>query len=173
LSSTSASDGTSGVIRLRPIRSLVLGSDLGYRDRALAVLGGLGPVVFAITALWECDELGDVLALVRHEHPDVVVLDATGCEAGVERVILELADTAPRIGIVVVCEHSTAAARRLDALPKWGWTKDLRSAVERAYADGNPRRPGALAAVRRRGPALRVAGPLAGWTDGAAPRPEP
>jgi len=117
--SKSASDTTSGVIRLRPIRSLVLGSDLGYRDRALAVLGGFGPVVFAIMALWECDELGDVMGLMRQEHPDVVVLDATGCEAGVERVILELADVAPRIGIVVVCEHSTAAARRLEALPKW------------------------------------------------------
>jgi hypothetical protein len=167
-----ANHQTSTVTRLRPIRSLVLGSDLVYRDRAFAVLGDLGPVAFEITALWEHDEVSDVLGLVRVERPDVVVLDATGCEAGVERLILQLADAAPRIGIVVVCEHSTPAARRLDALPKWGWTKDLRSAVERAYADGNPRRPGALAAVRRRGPVRRAAGPLAGWADGVAPRPE-
>jgi hypothetical protein len=124
----------------------------------LAVVGDLGPVLLAMTAVHGCGGPTDVVALVRHENPDVVVLDATGCEEGVERLVPSLADELPRVGVVVVCEHSTAAAQRIGALPKWGWTQDLRRAVERAYDDRGRR-------IRRRRPAAirRAAGPLAGW----------
>jgi hypothetical protein len=154
----SASDAKSPVIRLHPIRSLVLASDIAYCERVLAVVGDLGPVLLAMTAVHGCGDPTDVVALVRHENPDVVVLDATGCEEGVERLVPSLADELPRVGVVVVCEHSTAAAQRIGALPKWGWTQDLRRAVERAYDDRGRR-------IRRRGPAAipRAAGPLAGW----------
>jgi hypothetical protein len=154
----SASDAKSPVIRLHPIRSLVLASDIAYCERVLAVVGDLGPVLLAMTAVHGCGGPTDVVALVRHENPDVVVLDATGCEEGVERLVPSLADELPRVGVVVVCEHSTAAAQRIGALPKWGWTQDLRRAVERAYDDRGRR-------IRRRRPAAirRAAGPLAGW----------
>jgi hypothetical protein len=154
----SASDAKSPVIRLHPIRSLVLASDVAYCERVLAVVGDLGPVLLAMTAVHGCGGPTDVVALVRHENPDVVVLDATGCEEGVERLVPSLADELPRVGVVVVCEHSTAAAQRIGALPKWGWTQDLRRAVERAYDDRGRR-------IRRRRPAAirRAAGPLAGW----------
>jgi hypothetical protein len=154
---TSASDARSSVIRLHPIRCLVLASDVAYCERVVAVVGDLGPVLLAMTAAHGCGEPADVLALVRRENPDVVVLDATGCEKGVERLVPALADELPRAG-VVVCEHSTAGAQRLGALPKWGWTQDLRRAVERAYDDRGRR-------IRGRRPSAmpRAAGPLAGW----------
>jgi hypothetical protein len=154
----SASDAKSAVVRLHPIRSLVLASDVAYCERVLAVVGDLGPVLLAMTALHGYGDPADVLTLVRHENPDVVVLDATGCEEGVERLMPALVDGLPRVGVVVVCEHSTAAAQRLGALPKWGWTQDLRRAVERAYDDRGRR-------IRSRRPAAvaRAAGPLAGW----------
>jgi DNA-binding NarL/FixJ family response regulator len=161
--STRGSDAKSTVIRLHPICSLVLASDAAYCDRVLRVVGDLGPVLLAITAEGRCGEPDDVLALVRRENPDVVVLDATGCEAGVERVATALAETLPRVGVVIVCEHSTAAARQLGALPKWGWTHDLRNAVEHAYADRRRRVLRAQPSGRPAAPAPRTAGPLAGW----------
>jgi hypothetical protein len=117
------------------IRALVVGADARYRDRAQAVIGELGTVSFAIVVPIDPD---DVLWLVRHERADVVVLDATGCEAAVAHVIVSLSAAAPRVGVVVVCEHLTDAARDLRALPKWGWTRDLRAAVQRALVEGSP-----------------------------------
>ncbi|MEA2155698.1 MAG: hypothetical protein QOE11_1838 [Solirubrobacteraceae bacterium] len=146
------SDPASRVLRLHPIRSLVLGPDGGFRDRMRDVIGDLGPVTFADVAMHDDADLDDLLALVRHERPDVLVLDATGWESAARRAVLALADGSPRTGVVVVCEHPTTAARHLGALPKWGWTQDLRKAVERACAEG-------------RGPARRPAGPLAGWAE--------
>jgi len=118
-----------------PIRMLVVAGDIGYRERAYGVLGELGDVAFALTLPTDPD---DVTWLVRKARPNVVVLDATGCEAAVTGVIAALAARAPAVGVVVVCEHLTDAARDLRALPKWGWRRELRAGVERASFEGNP-----------------------------------
>jgi hypothetical protein len=159
VSSCSESDHAP-VARLHPICSLVVGGEDSFRAHVLAVIADLGPVSFARVAM-TADGAGaaDVVALVRHERPDVVLLDATGHETGVRRVLAELAKVVDGVGVVVVCEHSTPAARRLGALPKWGWTQDLRGAVERAFVDG-------------RAPAPGSAGPLAGWADEGPRRPD-
>jgi hypothetical protein len=81
------------------IRALVVGADARYRGRAQAVIGELGSVSFAIVA--PIDPV-DLQWLVRHERADVVVLDATDCEAGVAQVIVALSAAAPRVGVVVV-----------------------------------------------------------------------
>jgi hypothetical protein len=140
------------------IRVLVVGADIRYRERAQAVIGELGTVTFAVVAP---DDPDDVRWLVRHERADVVVLDATDCEAGVAPVIVALSAVAPRLGVVVVCEHLTAAARELRALPKWGWTRDLRAAVRRAAVEGSP-------LVRPQRPFSRPA-PRAAGADASAP----
>jgi len=117
------------------LQVLVVGTDEHYRERAQVVLGELGSVAFA--AVQPADqELVAELAL--HEQADVVVLDATACEAAAARVVATLATAAPRLGVVVVCEHLTHAARDLGALPKWGWMRDLRVAVQHAQIDGSP-----------------------------------
>jgi hypothetical protein len=121
--------------RAPAIRAVVVGADAGYRKRARTVVGELGSVAFGLGAPIATD---DVLSLVRHERADVVVLDATDCEAGVAGVIVALAADAPRVGVVVVCEHLTTAARELRALPKWGWTRELSGAVQRAAVEGSP-----------------------------------
>lgn len=143
------------VIRLHPIRMLVISSDLAYHQRALTVLAELGPVSFAVSLL----DPDDIASLLRSETADVAVLDATDCEAAARRVIETLAGASPRTGVVVVCHHCTDAARELRALPKWGWTQDLRAAVELAYHDGNPlcRQ---VSSVRRGSALRRMAGPL-------------
>ena len=161
MSSPSDSDPVP-VARIHPIRCLVVGGEDSFRAHVLAVIADRGPVACARLALTAAGATGAVVvALVRHERPDVVLLDATGRETGVRHVLAALAagqnGAADGIGVVVVCEHSTPAARRLGALPKWGWTQDLRGAVERAFVDGRAPVPG-------------PAGPLAGWAD-KGPRP--
>ncbi len=116
------------------IRVLVVGTDARYRERARTVVGELGSVAFAIAE--PCDP-DDVSALAQRERADVVVLDATGCEADVARVVAALVAKSPRLGVVVVCEHLTDAARELNALPKWGWRSELSAAVQHAHIDGS------------------------------------
>jgi hypothetical protein len=140
----------------RRIRTLVVSRDLAYRERAMTVLGDLGPVAFAVAALADPD---DAIALLRDERADVIVLDATDCERAAAVIVSRLAEVAPRAGVVVVCHHCTDAARALNALPKWGWRQDLRAAVELAAHHGNSLRP-ALFPARRRGVFNRHAGPL-------------
>jgi hypothetical protein len=141
------------VVRLRPIRTLVISRDPDYKDRALTVISELGPTAFATGSLSDPDE---VMQLVAAERADVVVLDATGCHTDAVAIIATLADALPRVGVVIVCQHCSAAAREIDALPKWGWTQDLRGGVERAYTEGNPLRPRLLASVRRSSAAQRA-----------------
>jgi hypothetical protein len=145
------------VTRLRPIRTLVISPDRAYRERALTVLSALGPVTFAVAWLAEPD---DIAGLLQEERADVVLIDATGREPAARGLIRQLAEVAPRTGVVVVCQHCTVAARELRALPKWGWTQDLRAGVERAYREGNPVADGTLSSMRRRLPWERTAGPL-------------
>lgn len=147
------------VARLHPIRSLVIGGEDSFRAHVLAVIADLGPVAFASAGMTGAEDAADVVALVRHECPDVVLLDATGRETGVHGVLAALAEALGDVGVVIVCEHSTPAARRLGALPKWGWTQDLRGAVERAFVNG-------------RSPARSPAGPLAGWSEQGPLRPD-
>jgi hypothetical protein len=117
------------------IRVLVIGVDARYRDRAQTVIGELGPVAFAVAEPTDPDA---VAVLAHRERADVVVLDATGCEAAVAKVVAALAAKAPRLGAVIVCEHLTEAARSLNALPKWGWRSELSAAVQHARIDGSP-----------------------------------
>jgi hypothetical protein len=153
-----APDSLAPVIRLRPIRTLVISPDRAYRERAWRVLSTLGPVGFALA--WIA-EPGEVAGLLRDARADVVLLDATGCEPAARTLIGQLAEVAPRTGVVVVCEHCTTGARELRALPKWGWTQDLRAGVELAYREGNPLSAGTLSSLRRRRPPWeRMAGPL-------------
>lgn len=127
-----------------------MGTDAGYHDRAQAVLGELGRVSFALAEPADADL---VLSLVEHEQADVVVLDATGSEAAVKAVLNALAASDPRLGVVVVCEHLMGNERNLRALPKWGWTRDLRVAVQRARHDASPVVPrGTVATAARREP---------------------
>ena len=130
------------------IHALVVSADARFHERAEGVIGEIGVVS---SALMSPADGADVSWLVEQAGADVVVLDATGCEAAVAGVRSALAASAPRLGVVVVCEHLTSAAHGLGALPKWGWMRDLRVAVQHAYIDGSPLRPARerLHAVRR------------------------
>lgn len=120
------------VIRLRPIRTLVVARDLGFRQRVMIVLEDLGPVSFAVVSL------DDVVALVERQQADVVVLDATACAPGISRIVERLYGAAPEVGVVVVSDDAQRGLHAIHALPKWGWASDLRTAVAQAYDFGNP-----------------------------------
>ena len=124
--------GLAPVVMLRPIRTLVVARDLGFRERAMAVLLDLGPVAFAVVSLDE------IVALVDRQRADVVVIDATACAPGVGRIAAALYDVAPRVGVVVVSDEVGRSRHALPAVPKWGWATDLTRAVQTAYREGNP-----------------------------------
>jgi hypothetical protein len=123
------------VIRLRPIRTLVIARDLAFRERSMTVLVELGFVAFAVTSL---DEAEAVVALVARQRADVVVLDATGCGTAVDRVVCALYESAPRVGVVVVAGTSDHSFCSLPVVAKWGWAADLSRAVAAAYDHGSP-----------------------------------
>src|SRR5688500_15025358 len=122
------------VVRLRPIRTLVVSRDLAFRQRAVTVLGDLGVASFAVASLEMADE---VVELIERESPDVVMLDATGCQPAVARVVYNLCAVASRIGVVLVATRSEGA-HSLPTLDKWGWAEELSRAVQDAYRRGNP-----------------------------------
>ena len=123
------------VIRLHSVRTLVISRDLAFRQRAMTVLEGLGPVAFAVAGLEAVDH---VAALVDDQHPDVVVLDATACAPAIGGVVLELCERVPRVGVVIVSSTAADDHLGLPALPKWGWAADLSLAVQVARRAGNP-----------------------------------
>lgn len=123
------------VVRLHPIRTLVIARDLAFRQRAITVVAQLGAASFAIAAL---DAPDQILALVAEERADVIVLDATGCGRSVAALVHELCERAPRVGVVLVSSNPADRRIGLPVLPKWGWASDLVRAVQIAYRDGNP-----------------------------------
>jgi hypothetical protein len=123
------------VIRLRPIRTLVIARDLAFRQRATTVLQEFGPTAFAVRSLAAIDE---VLALVAKQRADVVVLDATGCRDAIAPMILALYGACRRVGVVVVSGEPVVVPGSPVVLPKWGWAADLSRAVNDAYDHGNP-----------------------------------
>ena len=132
-----AGAGASGasVVRLRPMRTLVIARDLAFRQRALTIFAELGFVAFAVASL---DAPPAVVELVRDQRVDVVVLDATGCLGALGPVAVALCAAAPRVGIVIVSDETDRGGHALPVLPKWGWASDLIQAVKDAYRTGNP-----------------------------------
>jgi len=118
--------------RLHPIRTLVIARDLAFRRRAMTVLGELGWVGFAIAAP---DREQDLVGMVSRMRADVVVLDATACAPAVTRIVTDLTERVPRVGVVVVSEEDLPAPFDRPAVRKWGWGADLFHAVEVAHRD--------------------------------------
>lgn len=131
-------DGDPGVgaqvIRLHEIRTLVIARDLAFRQRAMTVLEDLGVVAFVVAPI---EPVTAVVELIRRERADVVMLDATGCGPAVARLVYELCELAPRVGVVLVGSRDDRS-HRLPALDKWGWAEELSHAVQQAYHRGNP-----------------------------------
>jgi len=123
------------VIRLRPIRTLVIAQDLAYRRRSTTALVKLGHVAFALLSLDDCDA---VVALVQDQRADVVVLDATACAGAIAPAVSALRAALPHVGVVVVSDHVDRVAYSRPVLAKWGGAAELIRAVQAARRDGNP-----------------------------------
>lgn len=119
---------------LRPIRTMALGSDLAFRQRALTVLAPLGPTAFAVAAF---DEPSEVVELVHRQRPNVLLLDVSTKVPRLPELLAELCARAPRVGVVLVAD-APIRTHAVPVLAKWGWAKDLSRAVQDAYRRGNP-----------------------------------
>ncbi len=127
--------GFAPVVMLRPIRTLTIARDLAFRQRAMTVLGELGPTAFAVVAL---EEPEDVVELVVQQRANVVVLDVTVSASALAHVVVALSERVPRVGVVAVSDRVACAGHALPVLAKWGWAADLARAAQDAYRHGNP-----------------------------------
>ena len=122
------------VVRLHSTRTLVVSRDLAFRQRAVAVLGQLGVVAFAVVSLEAAEQ---IVELVQRERAHVVVLDVTGSTNAIASTLIALCAEAPLVGVVLVATQPDRSLR-LPTLDKWGWAEDLSRAVQQAYHRGNP-----------------------------------
>jgi hypothetical protein len=123
------------VVRLMPIRTLTIARDLAFRQRAMTVLAELGPTAFAVISL---DDPAEVVALIKQQRADVVVLDVTFSATELANVVTALSTAAANVGVVAVSDRAGPTGHSLPLVPKWGWASDLAHAAQDAYRRGNP-----------------------------------
>lgn len=113
---------------LRPIRVIVVSRDEPFA-RAFRFL--LGRKQLAVQAASRRPELLTLL----DQGADVVVLDATRSLADAARMIAELEELHPEIGVVIVSDRRGGSGGLHRLLPKWGPLQQLIAEIERTYLD--------------------------------------
>jgi hypothetical protein len=111
------------VIRLRPLRVLVVSADEPFRAASAMLIGRRDCVVFSLASVYGAAEL-----IVR-ERIDVAVVD--GAE-GLRALAGELVHTVPPVGVVSVGEAEDVGAPGGPMLARWTRFEDLFDAIERA-----------------------------------------
>ncbi|HUA73349.1 MAG TPA: hypothetical protein VL988_01165 [Solirubrobacteraceae bacterium] len=114
------------VIRLRPLRVLVVSSDEPFRAVTSMLLSRRGCRAFSLTAPYAAAEL------VARERIDVVVVDGADRRSALAEELSITAGAAPPVAIVLVGEDEQPAPDGEPALAKWASFEELYTAVERA-----------------------------------------
>ena len=135
------------VVRLRPLRLLIVSAD--HRFRA---------VMEMLVARRECCAFGvssaaDVAEEIVRERIDVVLVDGPVLLREVARDVARSEAHAPPVGVVLVGEPSEPPPAGLHALAKWGDFDDLFAAIldaDRARVRPLAGHPGPLSLVRAR-----------------------
>jgi hypothetical protein len=135
------------VIRLRPLRLLVLSRDHRFRS-----------VIEMLMARRECSAFGlgsadDVAETIAHERVDVALVDGLPLLEEVARDVAQSAAAAPPVGVVLVGEAAESGLAGLRTLPKWGGFDELFAAI----ADADRARSRPPAADRAAGLSLAAA----------------
>jgi hypothetical protein len=120
---TDAHEGDAAIIRLRPLRLLIVSAD--HRFRA---------VIEMLVARRECCAFGvsssdNIAEEIVRERVDVVLVDGPVLLREVAREVALSEAHAPPVGVVLVGEASEPAPAGLHALAKWGDFDDLFAAI--------------------------------------------
>jgi DNA-binding NtrC family response regulator len=115
------------ILRLRPLRVLVVSADEPFRAVTAMLLSRRGCRAFSLTAPYAAAELA------ARERIDVVIVDGVERRSALAEELAITAEVAPAAGIVLVDgEEGTIAPDGERALPKWASFEQLFTAVERA-----------------------------------------
>ncbi|HTZ85045.1 MAG TPA: hypothetical protein VMB05_00115 [Solirubrobacteraceae bacterium] len=117
---------TAKVIRLRPLRVLVVSEDDPFRAVNAMLISRRGCRVFSLSGAYAAAEL------VARERIDVVVVDGTARHRALLAELAVIADLVPPVGVVCVEEGTGKGSRPDSALEKWGPFEDLFAAIVRA-----------------------------------------
>ncbi len=114
------------VVRLVPMRVLVVSADRQFRTSTMMLLAHRGCSVTATA------NVSRAAKLVARDEVEVVVIDAGPAASGEASMAPAFRDDARPVGVVVVSEEESAPDRHPAVLNKWGAFEDLFAAVERA-----------------------------------------
>lgn len=125
--------GDGAVVRLRPIRVLLVGRDRRFLRTAAVLLTRRQCEVISI------ERPSELLRAIDSQRTDVAVLDGTDSIYTTARTVAALAALPVPVPSLVVHERAGEGhLRGLSLLPKWGDFDDLAAEVERRYIDGTP-----------------------------------
>jgi len=111
------------VIRLRPLRVLVVSADEPFRAASAMLIGRRDCAVFSLPGAYGAAEL------IAHERIDVAIVD--GAEQ-LRALADELARIIPPVGVVSVGEAEDVGSPGGPTLARWTRFEDLFDAIERA-----------------------------------------
>lgn len=125
--------GDDAVVRLRPIRVLLVGRDRRFLRSAAVLLSRRRCEVMSI------ERPSELLRAIECQRTDVVVLDGTGSIYTTARAVAALAALPVPVPSLVVHERAGEDhLQGLPLLPKWGDFDNLAAEVERMYLGGAP-----------------------------------
>lgn len=118
----------SNVVRLQPVRVLLVGVDVRFLRVAAALLS------FEGYSVQSCDRPRELLELVYRLGTDVAVIDASRSVGEAARAAASLrALPAPVAAVLVVDRETSSLAAGVPLVPKWGRFDELSAHIGEAY----------------------------------------
>jgi CheY-like chemotaxis protein len=114
------------IIRLRPLRVLVVSADEPFRAVTTMLLSRRGCRTFSLTAAYAAAEL------VARERIDVAVVDGEGRRLALADELSVIAEVVPPVGIVLVGDAEDTVPTGEQVLVKWTPFDDLFATIVRA-----------------------------------------
>lgn len=111
------------VIRLRPLRVLVVSDDEPFRAVSAMLVSRRGCRVFSLSGAYAAAEL------IARERIDVVVVDGAARRRALEEELAVTAGLAPAVGIVSVGESREAGSTPFSMIEKWSPFEELFAAI--------------------------------------------
>jgi hypothetical protein len=126
---------TAKVIRLRPLRVLVVSDDEPFRAVNVMLISRRGCRVFSLSGAYAAAEL------IARERIDVVVVDGPARRRALADELAVTADLAPPVGVVCLDEAPQGELAPDRILEKWGPFEELFAAIVDADGDRGRSRP--------------------------------
>jgi CheY-like chemotaxis protein len=118
----------SNVVRLQPVRVLLVGSDLRFLRVAAALL------TFEGYSVQSCDRPRELLELVYRHGTDVAVIDASRSVGEAARAAASLRSLpTPVAAVLVVDQERSSPVAGVPLISKWGQFDELSARIGEAY----------------------------------------